>query len=203
MGRKREQLKEGGQAMRQRREEGTGEGREGDKLEQILVHMLILHSGNEIGPFRAIEESTLAHLTPPAKRGDIYAWYSLMGTIGTALGMMVTGWLFHYMRETLEWSNLKSYRAVFWAYSVVALLKFLLAISLSPAIEAEKVETAPVADPETAPLLGNGAEDLEPKPKKASIRSLLPTISAESRVIVLNLCFLFALDSFASGLISL
>jgi len=43
-------------------------------------------SGNEIGPFRALEESTLAHLTSAEQRSDIFAWYALVGTAGTSLG---------------------------------------------------------------------------------------------------------------------
>jgi MFS family permease len=35
---------------------------------------VISPSGNEIGPFRAVEESTLAHLVPEAQRSDVYTW---------------------------------------------------------------------------------------------------------------------------------
>ncbi|RDW71787.1 MFS general substrate transporter-33 [Coleophoma crateriformis] len=161
---------------------------------------VISPSGNEIGPFRAIEESTLAQLTPAAKRGDIYAWYSLIGTAGTACGMVTCGWAVRYMQATLNWGNIESYRAVFWAYAVFGFLKFIFSIVLSNSVEAEKKQTAPVQDPETAPLLGNGADAEVAKPKKSSFKSLLPEISKESRLIVFNLCLLFALDSFASGL---
>lgn len=164
---------------------------------------VISPSGNEIGPFRAIEESTLAHLTPAAKRGDIYAWYSLTGSTGAAAGMIVTGWLIRYMRESLAWEQLVVYRAVFWGYSALGVIKLLLALALSKACEAEKKQPdpAPTSDPETAPLLADS--DQSRKPKKSTIRSFLPEISPESRIIVINLCLLFALDSFASGLASL
>jgi MFS family permease len=158
-------------------------------------------SGNEIGPFRAIEESTLAHLTPAEKRGDIYAWYSLIGTAGAAAGMVVTGWSIHYMRETLGWEQLVVYRAVFWGYAIVGVVKLLLTLGLSKECEAEKKRPAPTADTETAPLLGDDAQ--VQKKKKSIFRSLLPEISSESKLIVTNLCLLFALDSFASGLASL
>ncbi|KAF4635969.1 hypothetical protein G7Y89_g2120 [Cudoniella acicularis] len=159
---------------------------------------VISPSGNEIGPFRAIEESTLAHLTPAANRGDIYAWYSLIGTAGTALGLAVSGWVIQYMTDNLGWDVVKTYRAVFWGYAAFGIIKFTLAMALSKSIEAEKKQPSPREDPETAPLLGDGAEDLEPK--KSKLRSILPDISVESRVIVINLCILFALDAFASGL---
>ncbi|TVY85029.1 putative membrane protein [Lachnellula suecica] len=158
---------------------------------------VISPSGNEIGPFRAIEESTLAHLTPAANRGDIYAWYSLIGTAGTAGGMVSSGWVIQYMRSKLDWDVIKAYRAVFWGYAAFGILKFLLSIALSKHVEAEK-KHIPAEDPETAPLLGDGAEEAEPQ--KSYFKLLLPEISAESRVIVANLCILFALDAFASGL---
>lgn len=158
-------------------------------------------SGNEIGPFRAIEESTLAQLTPAGKRGDIYAWYSLIGTAGVACGILVTGWLIFYMRETLGWEQIFVYRAVFWGYAAIGVIKLLLTLGLSNACEAEKKQPVPAADTETAPLLGDNAQ--AQKPKKSTFRSLLPEISPESRIIVFNLCLLFALDAFASGLASL
>jgi MFS family permease len=159
--------------------------------------LLMSCSGNEIGPFRAIEESTLAHLTPAANRGDIYAWYSLIGTAGTAGGMVTSGWVIQYMRSSLKWDVIRTYRTVFWGYAVFGVIKFILSIALSKQIEAEK-KPAPTQDPETAPLLGDGAEETETK--KSYFRSLLPDISAESRIIVVNLCILFALDAFSSGL---
>lgn len=141
----------------------------------------------------------MAQLTPAANRGDVYAWYSLIGTAGAACGMMVTGWTLHYMRTDLEWSQVKSYRAIFWGYAVVGIIKLLLALALSTAVEAEKkVQT--IQDPETAPLLGDGAEDEEPKKSQNWFMSRIPDIGIESRVIVFNLCILFALDAFASGL---
>ncbi|TVY50240.1 putative membrane protein [Lachnellula cervina] len=158
---------------------------------------VISPSGNEIGPFRAIEESTLAQLTPTANRGDIYAWYSLIGTAGTAVGMVTSGWVIQYMRSNLKWDVLRTYRTVFWGYAIFGLIKFILSITLSKNIEAEK-KPDPTEVTETAPLLGDGAEETETK--KSYFRSLLPDISAESRIIVTNLCILFALDAFASGL---
>jgi len=154
----------------------------------------------------------LAQLTPAANRGDIYAWYSLIGTAGAACGMVVSGWLMHYVREELKWGNIRTYRAVFWAYAVVGLIKLGLALALSKAVEAEKKQPPPVEDPETAPLLGDGAEDADcdttvfgdddegSKKMQSVFRSMLPEISKESRIIVANLCILFALDAFASGL---
>lgn len=157
----------------------------------------MVDSGNEIGPFRAIEESTIAHLTPAANRGDIYAWYSLVGTAGTAFGLITTGWVLNYMILTLGWEAIKAYRVVFWGYAVFGVFKLFLTLALSHAVELE-TKVMPIEDPETAPLLGEGAE--EEYTKENWLLSKMPKFSPESRVIVLNLCILFALDAFASGL---
>lgn len=156
----------------------------------------LLRSGNEIGPFRAIEESTLAHLTPAAIRSDIFAWYSLIGAAGAACGMLTCGWVTHHLLSE-GWSTIAAYRVVFFAYAAIGVIKFALACGLSKKVEAEKRRVMPQRDAETAPLLGNGNAE---EPKKRSWVSLVPSISKESRVIVVNLCLLFALDSFASGL---
>lgn len=108
------------------------------------------------------------------------------------------------MRSDLGMSELEAYRAVFWAYAVFGLIKLGLTLVLSEACEAEtKTKLAPVTeDPETAPLLvgGNTEMNIESK-KKSGLWSLLPDISAESRVVVANLCFLLALDNFSSALV--
>ncbi|KAH8817093.1 major facilitator superfamily domain-containing protein [Xylogone sp. PMI_703] len=164
---------------------------------------VISPSGNEIGPFRAIEESTVAHLTPAENRGDIYAWYSLTGTAGTAFGMITTGWMVRYLRATKNWDQVQAYRAVFWGYAVFGFIKFLLSLALSTKVETEKKQQAlPAArDAEAAPLLGNASNGSTKKVKKSrSLLALFPEISKESKLIVVNLCLLFALDSFASGL---
>lgn len=54
---------------------------------------VISPSGNEIGPFRAVEESTLAHLTDVKTRSDIFALYVVAGTLGTAGGSLLAGWV--------------------------------------------------------------------------------------------------------------
>jgi len=163
-------------------------------------------SGNEIGPFRAIEESTIAHLSPPEVRSDIYAWYSLIGTGGIAFGMLTCGWVLQQLKSLDGWDDIRAYRMIFFAYAVCGLIKLALALALSENIEADKPEAAPQQDPETAPLLeeNDADEDAAPKkPKKRSFASILPSISPESRIIVINLCLLFALDALASGLVPL
>ncbi|KAK4942080.1 hypothetical protein LTR10_018116 [Elasticomyces elasticus] len=159
---------------------------------------VISPSGNEIGPFRAIEESTLAHLTASADRSDIYAWYSLIGTAGTALGFVGSGWIITFLRDEKHFSVIKAYRIIYFVYTAVGVVKLCLALMLSK--ECEVNAQPKTANPsETAPLLGNGQTQQFKDDKKKRWR-LLPAISKESQVVLVQLCVLFAFDNFASGL---
>lgn len=86
-------------------------------------------SGSEIGPVRAVEESVLALLTESSARSDIYAWYSLIGTAGTAFGMMTCGWTAYHLMNSLEWDLVDAYCSVFIGYAAMGALK--LSISLN------------------------------------------------------------------------
>lgn len=172
----------------------------------LTVHL----SGNEIGPFRAVEESTIAHLTPHEVLSDIFAWYSLIGTAGTALGMMVCGWIINLLRVTKGWDFVSACRVIFFVYAAVGAIKFLLTIGLSSKVEAaskqqkQKKQQQQQQSSETEPLLANGHREEETSPKQTHRKiAFLPAVEIELMGLVLNLCLLFALDSFASGLASL
>ena len=155
---------------------------------------VISPSGNEVGPFRAIEESTIAHLSTPESRPDIFAWYSLIGTGGTSLGIMTSGWVTNVLIHSKAWDTIRAYRVIYYTYAFIGCIKLALAMVLSKDCEAET--QAPTANAtETAPLLA-----VDKKPKKKNPLSLVPHLSAESKVILFQLCVLFAFDNFASGL---
>lgn len=154
-------------------------------------------SGNEIGPFRAVEESTIAHLTASGDRSDIYAWYSLIGTAGTALGFIGSGWIITFLRDQKHLESVPAYRIIFIVYAFVGVVKLCLALLLSKECEVDSQPRGANAT-ETAPLLGNAPNKDDVKKRKWW--SLLPDISKESRVVLVQLCVLFAFDNFASGL---
>ncbi|KAG8672432.1 hypothetical protein FPOAC2_05820 [Fusarium poae] len=160
---------------------------------------VISPGGNEIGPFRGIEESIVAHLTDPAKRGDVYAWYSLCGTAGGAFGLLTCGWLIHHMRVNLGMDVADVYRNVFYGYSTIGVLKLVSALVLSAAVEAHDEPASDTDANEQAPLLTQPNQVQAPiqAPPKKQLRA---KISRESVPVVVSLCALFALDSFASGL---
>ncbi|CAK7275471.1 hypothetical protein SEPCBS119000_006709 [Sporothrix epigloea] len=173
---------------------------------------VISPSGNEIGPFRAVEESVLAQLTPSAQRPDMFTWYALFGTAGTALGSLFSGCIVQILQGR-DGDNKVAYRVIFIIYALLGGAMFLMALSLSPAVEMPPAQPAPTSETcpgeESALLSGAARSDIIECPHQIpptkptsvqSIRSLLPSISKESRNILFRLILLFALDSFASGM---
>ena len=163
--------------------------------------------GNEIGPFRAVEESTIAHITAKEHMSDIYAWYSLIGTAGTALGMMVCGWVMSILQDTKHWDFVPACRVVFVMYAVVGAVKFVLTMGLTKSVEVQpkkkKPDATTAAATETDPLLASdGRAESVVAPKKRKI-FFLPGVEAELVGPVVSLLLLFGLDSFGSSLASL
>jgi hypothetical protein len=122
--------------------------------------------------------------------------------------MMTCGWVVRHLRSLDGWDEIRAYRMMFFAYAVLGLIKLSLTLALSKKVELEKEGPPKPVDPEQAPLLGestqaNGAHPDMKKSKKRSLKSILPAISPESRIIVVNLCLLFSLDALASGLVPL
>lgn len=119
--------------------------------------------------------------------------------------MMTCGWTVSHFTGDLHWDIVDAYRSVFVGYAAMGALKLTLVLFLSKEVEADKpTQSAAPAEPssETAPLLGDVAPPIikaQATPRRG-LTALLPEISPESRGIMVSLCLLFALDSFASGL---
>lgn len=176
---------------------------------------VISPNGNEIGPFRALEESIIAHLTEKHQRADVFAWYALVGTAGTACGMISCGYFLAFLQDQKSFDYVDACRAMFWLYAGFGAIKLALTLLLSNRVErdeAPKAQAVPESEPERQPLLSEPAEDqsaenasggaqTEPeapkaKPSGLSMFSGVPHLQR----LMLQLCLLFALDSFASGL---
>lgn len=167
---------------------------------------VISPSGNEIGPFRAIEESTLAHLVPLDHRPDIYAWYAVLGALGASFGSMAGGYTVELTHDKYGFTLLESYKLIFVVYSIIGFVKLVATLLLTKRTESEVEDRPDAAATETSPLLQDPstevAEPVKPKQSKFSylLHKVLPELSHESRGIVLQLSVLFALDAFASSL---
>ena len=52
---------------------------------------VISPTGNEVGPFLAVEQAALSEATPDARRTPTFAWYNLAGYVATAVGALAAG----------------------------------------------------------------------------------------------------------------
>ncbi|KAJ3035931.1 hypothetical protein HK097_003988, partial [Rhizophlyctis rosea] len=165
---------------------------------------IISATGGEIGPFRAVEESTLSELTTPETRPDVLVWYVTTSSLGSAVGTALSGHIIEILRKRPGWTLLDAYHAIFWAYAVMGLVNVLSSLLLSSKCELQKVdrieevtkqeESGPLlaADPnvseatEAEPLLSNGASSNNYDsivPIHQSDRTPTPKPTAKSRSI--------------------
>ena len=136
---------------------------------------VISPSGNEVGPFLAIEQAALAQNVAAQRRTSVFAWYQLAGSLATAAGAALCG----YAMQAVQGQGLppaQGYRAVFLAYAALGLVLAFLFLRLSPASEAPR---AAGSGPPTRMFMG----------------------LHRSRCVVLKLSSLFALDAFAGGFV--
>ncbi len=136
---------------------------------------VISPSGNEVGPFLAVEQASLSQLIDPARRTHVFARYQLVGSLATAIGALAAGAVVQLAAgRAVEAAD--AYRAVIVGYALVGVVLALLFARLSPAVE---VPVAAVVD--------------------TTIRTRLGL--HRSQGIVLRLSALFALDAFAGGFV--
>ncbi len=136
---------------------------------------VISPSGNEVGPFLAIEQSALSQATPDRRRTSVFAWYNLAGYVATACGALASGLVTQVLIGT-GLPDVDAYRAIVLGYAVVGVAMALTFARLGPAIEAPE---------------GSASDD--------GVRRRLGL--GRSRGIVARLSALFALDAFAGGFV--
>ncbi|KAF2109624.1 major facilitator superfamily MFS1 [Lophiotrema nucula] len=197
----------------------------------VSVVGVISPSGNEIGPFRAIEESILSQLTEKDDRSDIFVWYTMCGTAGAAIGTITSGWIVQVLQSSATWNEINAYRIIFVLYAALGIVKLVLILLLSRNVELERKEPTyhEVIEMEDDDILSDTSDDdgdsydgrkdsaqgPESKPKLprapppaptpmplSRLQSILPDISSRSLSILFRLLLLFTLDSFASGMAS-
>lgn len=135
-------------------------------------------SGNEVGPFLPIEQAALAQTVPGERRTSIFAWYSLVGSLATALGSLCGG-LLTQMMYGVGLTGTSAYRPLLIAYGAFGLLLVLVFAFLSPAVEIKQTDNT-------------------------FVRTALPRFNLglpRSRRVVLRLSALFALDAFGGGFV--
>jgi MFS family permease len=139
---------------------------------------VISPSGNEVGPFLSIEQAALSHIVPAAARTEVFAWYTLAGSLATASGALCGGGLVQALEHTAI-THVQSYRAVVFLYAALGAALAFLFLRLSTSVEVSHASNGQVPSSSLGGIFG----------------------IARSRNVVLKLSGLFALDSFAGGFV--
>src|SRR5467141_4672949 len=82
---------------------------------------VISPSGNEVGPFLSIEQAALSHVVPGRTRTEVFAWYTLAGSLATAIGALCGGGLTQALQHTAM-THVVSYRVVVILYAAVGVI---------------------------------------------------------------------------------
>jgi MFS family permease len=139
---------------------------------------VISPSGHEVGPFLSIEQAALSHVVTDRTRTDVFAWYTLAGSLATALGALAGGTIARVLQQTML-SPVSTYRSVVILYAGLGIVLAVLFSRLSPAAEATTIG--------------------ERKAFQLTVESLSGL--DQSRRVVAKLSALFALDSFGGGFV--
>src|SRR5829696_952290 len=134
---------------------------------------VISPSGNEVGPFLAVEQASLTETIPARERTRILAWWNVVASLSTAAGALVGGVLAGALIRS-GWESAAAYRAVVVGYGVVGLVLAAMFTQVSAA-----VEVAGVGDQSISRRLG----------------------LHRSQRTVARLSALFALDAFGGGFV--
>jgi Major Facilitator Superfamily len=134
-------------------------------------------SGNEVGPFLAIEQASLSQLVDARGRTSLFARYQVVGSVATACGSLAAGVVTQAALDA-GFVPVDSFRVVIIGYAIVGVAMAFVFPLLSRAVEVPSAATVPgVARPTTRLGLH------------------------KSRGIVARLSALFALDAFGGGFV--
>jgi MFS family permease len=136
---------------------------------------VISPTGNEVGPFLAVEQAALSQATPDARRTPVFAWYNLAGYVATAVGALAAGLLSQGLLAA-GFPQADAYRAIVIGYAIDGLAMAWVFARVSPAVEAP---VAPAREDGVRRRLGLG----------------------RSKGIVARLSALFSIDAFGGGFI--
>lgn len=162
---------------------------------------VISPSGDETGPFKSVEEASIAHLIPHNHRPEIFAFHGLFGTAGAALGSLVCGIIVDHLNLNLNWSTENSYRFIFVVYTGIAVVKFVFMIFLTEKCEVFYDNDEFDDSTEESALLNEGAyeEESSDAVRASALKLKSSGLSPETKHYLSRLLVIFMLDSLGYG----
>ena len=141
---------------------------------------VISPSGSEVGPFMAIEISSLSEVSDQIDGTRLMALYNLIGSISSAFGALLCGYIIYLYKDNIDASNnINAYRISLGCYVVLQFALLVFFTTLSTAIE--------------APVGKVSSNSVHKNPFKLFLGL------HQSKQIVLKLSVLFMIDSFAGS----
>jgi len=137
---------------------------------------VISPTGNEVGPFLAVEQAALSETTADVRRTPVFAWYNVAGYIATAFGALAAG-LATQALLGMGVASVDAYRVIVISYAAIGGIMAFVFARIGPAVE------------------------LPPAERRSDGVRRLFGLGKKSRGIILRLSSLFALDAFAGGFI--
>ena len=144
----------------------------------------------------------------------MFAWYNFVGYLATALGSAEAGKLVDFLQLKQHWTSVESCRAVFFQYIVIgAAMIVLLVAGFKQWLSLPHIEVH-ISDEALLQPLNPGAESpSEQSSSSGSYHQTLPSeakeecnqkwgMSSKTICVMMHLSMLFALDSFAGGLLT-
>lgn len=162
---------------------------------------VISPSGSDTGPFKTIEETSLAHLTPPNHRPEIYAIHWIVGSVGSSLGSLMGGVFVNFLMKN-GFTLREAYQNGFRLICLLSTFKFVSLLFLSHRVETTyKPKYLQVTVEETDDY--GAVSDIIPTADCADASEVehntLTGLSNETQLKLINLLIPFMLDSFGYG----
>ena len=82
---------------------------------------VISPTGNEVGPFLAVEQAALTQTVPDVRRTATFAWYNLAGYVATATGALGAGLVSQALLDGGS-APVDAYRAIVVGYALIGLI---------------------------------------------------------------------------------
>ena len=136
---------------------------------------VISPTGNEVGPFLAVEQAALSQTVHDVRRTPTFAWYNVVGYIATASGALAAGLISQVLLNG-GWAPVDAYRAIVIGYALIGFALVAGFWRLDATIEAP--------------------------PREAAMDGIRRRLGlGRSKKIVLKLSVLFSIDAFGGGFI--
>ncbi|KAK1827035.1 major facilitator superfamily domain-containing protein [Podospora conica] len=174
---------------------------------------VISATGGDFGPFRAIEESTVAELTTPDTRTDVLVWYVTMASLGSSIGTELSGRMIEWLQARDGWSLKDAYHMCFWLYTIMGTVNMAANLCLSRSCELAQEHARNASDSsglETEGLLDRDNDGTEEVTARGTEGKSVPKpwlrfaeISRETVNVMTILWFLLMVDSVADGMVSI